>query len=1394
MKGSIVFSGLLARVRRPILVLLALANAAFAQLPALKQPVLSYYTEPSPPGFLNGGWYATRPSGATYDVFRRDQYQLQPPVHVPATDYYAVVKPLKDGRILQATNITEGGYAKVKITTQMAGESAVLTRRDVPVWSYLEPLDACVDYAVMGSRNQLYYMPLATSETPVVLDLTAIVPQWTRIDRVVAGGAWFAVAVTDLERYDLLHWHVFRSADFEPIGNFVSEGMVVWNDVKPSFALAERYLALCSRKQLQFWDMQNLSAGPQKIDVGGENADFEDAQSDGIGLWTVEKLEGTFGPREVRYYDRGEDGRFCLCYRAESDATFFEAWQGGLAAEDGVALYRFQSTGRTQVYDRASSEPLLSLSQGEWAEEASGKASFLLTLDEPAKQACSVRVVVRSGTATADQDFQPRDFRVSFAAGEQAVSVEVALVKDLIPENHETILVDLIEPEGLKVVKDGNPGLVIRASGFELDQSRVFSGIPEGWEKPRVDGLTENYVIATLQRPSQPDGHIPGYQKAVFDLKHGGFITFASTEQLGAPCTEVNGELGSLGSHDSNASFQLTRWNPRSDAAPRTSSHQRSAIGSDRISNLVWVGGEKLVGVALTVEALDPGSGDLTFQHLTGVEVNGQLPMAAHLALGNRYLAVVALYGQPSIGHGIVYQRRVHLFDRTTLAKLWSVDLGATEDFRLGVEVSTDRVVVCNDDRLIGLDVATGVTAWDRRPYPSDRDRQIELKAAGRDHAFFTSQPYGSLEVIELSTGMCLGPLKVGDLFEANATIQQVLANESGTFVARGFAGLIDDEFKFGSWVELKSERTRPALLFDPAVLALSYGGAPISIRFAEQFDRPIEVEIGKRVDFGTGTVSPSTGWATLTVPADGSGGMTWLDLSPSEAEGWNRPVSAVLAGRIIADGQPVLEESAKVPAIVAVPTIAKTKTQLAVDVNFSGARSMVEEDGELFVGFPEAGGDGLPGSGKVEVFNAANGAHLRTIMRPAQPVSVSFGARLLMEQGKLLVASPGWAFSKKAKKTGLIHIVDASTGTVTKTIANPTDGIGFGSTLASSAQYFAVGAVNHDPYFYKAKNTVTLFRWSDFKKVCSVTGDAFAQFGESMALHGSELLVGSPGTTLQQGKTIFREAGRVQSFTLPKGKAGADWISPWVATERHFGLTLLSGNGSWVIGSGYGGSIGFQMFDSVRGIPRFLLKPYDREYFRTETASLHRDHLVMANFKDLVLASLQDGSVPLEARLTDNDQPALENFLYALDANSNLLWIDGSRLYRSDSEDLGGFAWWAHTVLPQGEPVSVKADANSNGVSDLLDYVAARAGALPVSATLDGNGQFKVVVSEAFPRDVSISLSVLDQAGNWLPLGTWVAGMWVGGSDLASGIAPDESWGAPLQYRVEFDWLGRRD
>jgi len=1369
---------------------------AWSVTPPLKFPVAIQY------GVADGSWYFRQVGlvsqviqqggswGYRYCALKEDGSFSDPEWNPAPSD--SRLHPVDDRKFAIIQSTVVAGYYQSSITLHEVGSA--VTEGQWTVSGFVDCFSSSPSYiAVAYSRTKVRLLPRTSGFSDAILDLTAAMNFGESIREVVAGPHWVAVLS---ENHDTRRWRFFDPETLQQTASF-NLSISGFGLLGHASCVDGRFLVMPAADSLrvfapgvgaQSWNLPVGDFGHQQID---------DTTVDESGFWAV-MSDGGANEREVWRFKVDEASGLVADYRASLSSALSSLGYGWLTAAGGVAVHH-ASNGKLTTFDPSQSLPLVEIVEPSWVGESDGTAMVTVVLDEPARQPSSVRFTAKGGSATDGLDFISQNTILHFDVGQRSASARIPILPDRIPENHETISLELSEPVGLQLRPSSPTAQVIRASGFEENQNRLFRNLPTGWAYPQVVAVTSSYVLANLLSEPIGQSQLRTAKLAAFDVNGGGFISFADFGPSStADISESNGEVGMLEqSPATEASRTLTRWNPRAGSASRVQVVNCSTIGGRLTTKLMWDGGDKLTG-----GTLKPGGPAETsfFSPLEGMVFDGELPFSTATVMGGNQIGVVGLYGKGAIGSGIVYRLRAFVWSRQDHRLLWSSDLGETESYVINATLSRNELLVAND-RLISLNLSDGSLRWE-----SSRSELAGIRyriVAGPEHVFV--QPsYGQWQVFELGTGACLGRLEHGNLFNSGSDSVGLIGGPEAVFLNRYFPNWTQENFGPSEWVEICSQRQQPAVRMDPPVLVASHGGSVVSFSLAEDFDRPVRLEVlDQAYVFSFSGVPPKPKPIPLEIPASGGQVLVRLQLPPSLVNPIVSGAKVEVNGRIFLNGEPMATQTGQIFVTSGITSVRSSKVQVGTGTDFANGIKMLARNGLLFVGYPGDRNGGVPGSGKIEVFDASTGAHVRTMMRPSSPVCYDFGAQLLVQSDKLLVGAPGIQDSLRPRfaKTGSVHIFRLQDGQKLASIFNPTSGPMFGQTLASSAEYFAVSATNPNPEVLRETSTVSVFSWRDYKKVMVKSGNRADYFGQGLAIAGGQLLVGSPEASLRSGRTVYTKAGRIQSFELPKGRAGSDWISPWVTTEKGFGSSILqSSDGEFVVASGEVvlGKANAQVFGALRGQARFLLKSTFREPVNLFDAAVHRGDLFTTTSGDLVLYSLKSGEVSAESTLADPapNEPAsyVRVTCFNVDEASRLFWIDHGKCYRADAQELGGFRWWSRFMLPD-TGADPNADTNGNQISDLYDYIVDRTGASPVTLSLLPDGvSCQVEVKSDFPRDVLATLEIQDLSGNWRPIGNYVGGLWFrapgspssisnGSPNFVVPLAP--SWAVPLNYRI---------
>jgi WD40 repeat protein len=171
-------------------------------------------------------------------------------------------------------------------------------------------------------------------------------------------------------------------------------------------------------------------------------------------------------------------------------------------------------------------------------------------------------------------------------------------------------------------------------------------------------------------------------------------------------------------------------------------------------------------------------------------------------------------------------------------------------------------------------------------------------------------------------------------------------------------------------------------------------------------------------------------------------------------------------------------------------------------------------------------------GRGKsVYLYDATSGELVRTIDDPTPPGfgDDRFGHGTEAVDGRLYISDASCCRDGQ----GTVHVFDPESGNKIATIANPSDGYGFGSAIEEHYGDVFIGARGSGP-----EGTGIVFRYDDGATTPSLTfnipilpdgSDSEVQFGSSLDSYGDRLLVGAPlvdkGDQRQVGEAYLFDA-----------------------------------------------------------------------------------------------------------------------------------------------------------------------------------------------------------------------------------------------------------------------------
>src|SRR5262249_52012333 len=243
------------------------------------------------------------------------------------------------------------------------------------------------------------------------------------------------------------------------------------------------------------------------------------------------------------------------------------------------------------------------------------------------------------------------------------------------------------------------------------------------------------------------------------------------------------------------------------------------------------------------------------------------------------------------------------------------------------------------------------------------------------------------------------------------------------------------------------------------------------------------------------------------------------------------------------------------VPASVRDPTrhppIPPYELEFGSAVTAAGARVLIGAPG-----YDDPAGSTDEGSASViDPFGSPGGALIFNLPNPGSSFSY-FGSTLAVIGDRLLVGAPGFGTS-----SGAVHEFDVSSGALLHTILPPPGGQRTGRTLAVDAStLFASGS-----QVYRFAVDGTLLR-----TYSTPSGQSFDNYGNSLAVNGSLLLVGALGTrvgNLSPGAAYLFDVGSgtlLQTLPNPHPQSSFNFGERVAIVGKYLAITAFSD--SWTV------------------------------------------------------------------------------------------------------------------------------------------------------------------------------------------------------------------------------------
>ncbi len=237
------------------------------------------------------------------------------------------------------------------------------------------------------------------------------------------------------------------------------------------------------------------------------------------------------------------------------------------------------------------------------------------------------------------------------------------------------------------------------------------------------------------------------------------------------------------------------------------------------------------------------------------------------------------------------------------------------------------------------------------------------------------------------------------------------------------------------------------------------------------------------------------------------------------------------------------------------------TSPNAELDGHFGAAVAL--SGNTLVVGAPQQTVSLQSQAGVVYIFNTKSGTTL-TIVSPITETDGHFGQAVAISGGMIVVGAPGETVSGLTS-AGHAYVFSAATGTLIKSFSSPNAEAGgeFGLAVAISGDDVVVGAPEETVsgmasagHAYILDTTAATVRMLSSPNV-----QGGGEFGFSVSLSGSSVIVGAPGETV----STLSNAGNAYTFNLTTGNSIATFSSPGAQAGGRFG-DAVSISGSLVL------------------------------------------------------------------------------------------------------------------------------------------------------------------------------------------------------------------------------------
>ena len=291
---------------------------------------------------------------------------------------------------------------------------------------------------------------------------------------------------------------------------------------------------------------------------------------------------------------------------------------------------------------------------------------------------------------------------------------------------------------------------------------------------------------------------------------------------------------------------------------------------------------------------------------------------------------------------------------------------------------------------------------------------------------------------------------------------------------------------------------------------------------------------------------------------------------NPTPATGDSFGYSVAVSGNIVIVGEAFLGTVSadagtayifNAPTVSVLCSIINSTTPVASD---SFGYSVAISGNNLVVGTPYDD-TGATDSGAAYIFDAATGNLLRTLVNPTPATGDFFGYSVAISGNIVVVGA--YKDDTSATDSGTAYVFDATTGSLLRTLANPTPASSdyFGYSVAIAGNSIIVGAYGDDT---GASNSGTAYIFnastgSLLRTLANPTPAASDYFGSSVAVSGNTVVVGA-----YQDDTTATDAGTAYIFDATTGNLLWTLANPTPAASDNFSKCVAVSGNTVVVGA----------------------------------------------------------------------------------------------------------------------------------------------------------------------------------------------------------------------------------